>query len=95
MSEPNTPRPDADKDRRARIGRDAREWHTAMNSGAVDEATRQSFEAWLHASKEHKQAYFALEQMWRDLDSPRWRLASAMPMPRARRGDNRSDFATL
>lgn len=68
MSAPNTPGPNADKDRRARVGRDAREWHTAMNSGAVDQATRQSFEAWLHASKEHKQAYFALEQMWRDLD---------------------------
>ena len=68
MSESTTSKSDVDKGRQARLRRDAREWHTVMNSGAVDPATRRSFEAWLHASKEHKQAYFALEQMWRDLD---------------------------
>ncbi|AXE63941.1 hypothetical protein BBF93_06705 [Hyphomonas sp. CACIAM 19H1] len=51
-----------------RVARQAREWHTLMNSGVADEATRQAFEGWLHADRANKQAYFDLEQMWRDLD---------------------------
>lgn len=57
---------DGDIERRTK--RDAREWHTVMNSGVVDEATRSAFEGWLHADKDNKTAYHKLEQMWRDLD---------------------------
>ena len=46
----------------------ARDWHTRMNGGEVDEATARAFEGWLHADPAHKKAYHTLEQMWRDLD---------------------------
>jgi transmembrane sensor len=51
-----------------RIQREAREWHTLINSGSTDVALRRSFESWLQSNRAHKQAYFELEQMWRDID---------------------------
>ena len=57
-----------DETYKERIKREAREWHTLMNSGEADAATRAGFEGWLHADKAHKDAYHAIEQMWRDLD---------------------------
>lgn len=50
------------------IRRQATEWHTVMNSGEVDDAVRAKFEAWLHADRRHKRAYYEDEQVWRDLD---------------------------
>lgn len=57
-----------DETYKEQIKREAREWHTRMNDGDVDSATRAAFEGWLHADKANKDAYHALEQMWRDLD---------------------------
>lgn len=51
-----------------RIKYEANEWHSMMHSGKVDDATRHRFEAWLQASKDHKDAYWEFEQIWRDLD---------------------------
>ena len=49
------------------IRREAGKWHVAMHSGEVGEETRAQFEAWLHADRDHKRAYRAFEQMYRDL----------------------------
>ena len=51
-----------------RIKDAAQDWHVIMHSGDIDQETRAAFEAWLHADRDHKRAYRAIEQVYRDLD---------------------------
>lgn len=51
----------------ARVRREAGAWHAAMQSGEVSAKTRAAFEDWLRAAPEHRRAYSAFEDMYRDL----------------------------
>ena len=51
----------------ARIRREAGAWHAAMQSGEASAKTRAAFENWLRAAPEHRRAYSAFEDMYRDL----------------------------
>lgn len=50
-----------------RIKNAAQDWHVIMHSGDIDTRTRAEFEAWLHAHRDHKRAYRAIEQVYRDM----------------------------
>lgn len=56
-----------EESRAARIRREAGAWHAAMQSGEVSAEMRAAFENWLRADSEHRRAYSAFEEMYRDL----------------------------
>ena len=62
----------------------ARDWHAIMHSGEADQATRAEFETWLHADRNHKRAYRAFEQLYRDLDVALPRAGVDLDVMRAR-----------
>ncbi len=55
----------------AQIYSEAAEWFVNCRSGALDDATRRKFDAWLRQSPQHLSAYLELAAIW-DEASERW-----------------------